>query len=76
MRLLRGENMSTAKILDKAIKNMDSVTVTYEDALGDDHTYTKSSEEEAKAWIDAGKFPHGIAYNIKINGKLYKKMAR
>lgn len=49
------------------------VKITYEDAVGDSHTFIKSSVEEAKKWIDEGKFPHGKAFNIKINGQLYKK---
>lgn len=64
------------KAIDKAIKMCDAkVFVKYEDALGDTHTFIKESVEEAKKWIDSGKFPHGAAFNIKIDGKLYKKRA-
>ena len=68
---------NTTKTLDKAFKILDSknVVVKYDDALGDTHTFFKSSVEEAKKWIDSGKFPHGAAFNIKIDGKLYKKRA-
>ena len=62
--------------LDKAIRSCDRVTVKYDDAIGDTHTFFKESEEEAKKWIDQGKFPHGAAFNVKIDGKLYKKEAR
>ena len=64
--------------MDKAIKLCDAgkVIVKYDDALGHMHTFFKNSFEEAKAWIDSGKFPHGVAYNVKIDGKLYKKVAR
>lgn len=63
-------------VFDKAIRSCDSVKVVYSDALGDDHTFIKGSVEEAKKWIDSGKFPHGAAFNIKIDGVLYKKEAR
>ena len=64
--------------MDKAIKLCDAgkVVVKYDDALGDTQTFFKNSVEEAKAWIDSGKFPHGAAFNVKIDGKLYKKEAR
>ena len=64
--------------MDKAIKLCDAgkVVIKYDDALGDTHTFFKNSVEEAKAWIDSGKFPHGAAFNVKIDGKLYKKEAR
>lgn len=62
--------------LDKAIRSCDRVTVKYDDAIGDTHTFFKETEEEAKKWIDQGKFPHGAAFNVKIDGKLYKKEAR
>ena len=64
--------------MDEAIKLCDAgkTVVKYDDALGDTHTFFKNSVEEAKAWIDSGKFPHGVAYNVKIDGKLYKKTAR
>ena len=64
--------------IDKAIKLCDAgrVVIEYDDAVGDTHTFYKNSVEEAKAWIDSGKFPHGAAYNVKIDGKLYKKVAR
>ena len=67
-----------SKILDKAIKLCDAgkVVIEYDDAVGDRHTFFKNSAEEAKAQIDSGKFPHGVAYNVKIDGKLYKKTAR
>ena len=67
-----------SKSLDKAIKLCDAsrVVIEYDDAVGDTHTFFKNSVEEAKAWIDSGKFPHGVAYNVKIDGKLYKKTAR
>lgn len=64
------------KTIDKAIRSCDRVTVKYDDAIGDTHTFFKESEEEAKKWIDQGKFPHGAAFNVKIDGKLYKKEAR
>ena len=63
-------------VRDEAIRNCDRVTVKYDDAIGDTHTFFKESEEEAKKWIDQGKFPHGAAFNVKIDGKLYKKEAR
>ena len=62
--------------IDKAIRSCDRVTVKYDDAIGDTHTFFKETEEEAKKWIDQGKFPHGAAFNVKIDGKLYKKEAR
>ena len=64
--------------MDEAIKLCDAgkVVVKYDDAIGDTHTFFKNSVEEAKAWIDSGKFPHGAAFNVKIDGKLYKKEAR
>ena len=64
--------------LDKAIRMCDAskVVIEYDDAIGDNHTFFKNSVEEAKAWIDSGKFPHGVAYNVKIDGNLYKKVAR
>lgn len=64
--------------LDKAIRMCDAgkIVVKYDDAIGDTHTFLKNSVEEAKAWIDSGKFPHGAAFNVKIDGKLYKKEAR
>ena len=64
--------------IDKAIKLCDAsrVVIEYDDAAGDTHTFFKNSVEEAKAWIDFGKFPHGAAYNVKIDGKLHKKVAR
>ena len=64
--------------IDKAIKLCDAgrVVIEYDDAAGDTHTFYKNSVEEAKAWIDSGKFPHGVAYNVKIDGKLYKKTAK
>ena len=67
-----------SKSLDKAIKLCDAsrVVVKYDDVFGDTHTFYKNSVEEAKAWIDSGKFPYGAAYNVKIDGKLYKKVAR
>ena len=65
-----------SKTIDNAIRSCDRVTVKYDDAIGDTHTFFKESEEEAKKWIDQGKFPHGAAFNIKIDGKLYKKEAR
>lgn len=40
------------------------------------HTSYKESEEEAKKWIDSGKFPQTVIYDVKINGKLYKKQIR
>ncbi len=64
------------KTIDRAIRSCDRVTVKYDDAIGDTHTFFKETEEEAKEWIDKGKFPHGAAFNIKIDGKLYKKVAR
>ena len=66
-----------SKSLDKAIKLCDAgkVVVQYYYVIGDTHTFFKNSVEEAKAWIDSGKFPHGAAYNVKIDGKLYKKVA-
>lgn len=63
-------------VRDEAIRSCDRVTVKYDDAIGDTHTFFKESEEEAKKWIDQGKFPHGAAFNVKIDGKLYKKEAR
>lgn len=72
----RAANDSDNKSIDKAIRSCDRVTVKYDDAIGDTHTFFKESEEEAKKWIDQGKFPHGAAFNIKIDGKLYKKEAR
>ena len=68
--------MDFKKTMDKAIRNCDRVTVKYDDAIGDTHTFFKESEEEAKKWIDQGKFPHGAAFNVKIDGKLYKKEVR
>ena len=68
--------MDFKKAMDKAIRSCDRVTVKYDDAIGDTHTFFKESEEEAKKWIDQGKFPHGAAFNVKIDGKLYKKEAR
>ena len=65
-----------SKTIDKAIRSCDRVTVKYDDAIGDTHTFFKETEEEAKKWIDQGKFPHGAAFNVKIDGKLYKKEAR
>lgn len=64
--------------MDEAIRLCDvsKVVIEYDDAIGDKHTFFKNSAEEAKAWIDSGKFPHGVAYNVKIDGKLYKKVAR
>ena len=64
--------------IDEAIKLCDAsrVVVKYDDVFGDTHTFYKNSVEEAKAWIDSGKFPYGAAYNVKIDGKLYKKVAR
>ena len=66
----------SASAIDNAIRSCDRVTVKYDDAIGDTHTFFKETEEEAKKWIDQGKFPHGAAFNIKIDGKLYKKEAR
>ena len=66
----------SASSIDKAIRSCDRVTVKYDDAIGDTHTFFKETEEEAKKWIDQGKFPHGAAFNVKIDGKLYKKEAR
>lgn len=65
-----------SELYDKAIRACDSVKIEYSDALGDSHTFIKGSVEEAKKWIDSGKFPHGAAFNIKIDGVLYKKEAR
>lgn len=65
-----------SKTVDEAIRSCDRVVVKYDDALGDTHTFMKENEEEAKKWIDQGKFPHGAAFNVKIDGKLYKKEAR
>lgn len=68
--------MDFKKTMDKAIRSCDRVTVKYDDAIGNTHTFFKETEEEAKKWIDQGKFPHGVAFNVKIDGKLYKKEAR
>lgn len=68
--------MSFKKIIDNGIRSCDRVTVKYDDAIGDTHTFFKETEEEAKKWIDQGKFPHDVAFNVKIDGKLYKKEAR
>lgn len=65
-----------SKTIDKAIRSCDRVMVKYDDAIGDTHMFFKETEEEAKKWIDQGKFPHGAAFNVKIDGKLYKKVAR
>lgn len=70
------DSVKDSKTIDKAIRSCDRVTVKYDDAIGDTHTFFKETEEEAKKWIDQGKFPHGAAFNIKIDGKLYKKEAR
>lgn len=67
--------MSVKRTLDKAMKALDEVEVKYDDALGDTHTFYKSSVEEAKKWIDGKKYPHGAAFNVKIDGKLYKTRA-
>lgn len=69
----KGKDSNT---IDNAIRSCDRVIVKYDDAIGDTHTFFKESEEEAKKWIDQGKFPHGAAFNVKIDGKLYKKEAR
>lgn len=68
--------LKDSKTVDEAIRSCDRVVVKYDDALGDTHTFMKENEEEAKKWIDQGKFPHGAAFNVKIDGKLYKKEAR
>ena len=70
------DSVKDSKTIDKAIRSCDRVTVKYDDAIGDTHTFFKETEEEAKKWIDQGKFPHGAAFNVKIDGKLYKKEAR
>ena len=78
MNLLEGENMSFAKTMDKAIRACDAkyVTIEYYDNSGKKHTNYKESEEEAKKWIDSKKFAQTVIYNVKINGKLYKKEVR
>ena len=70
------KKIKDSKTIDQAIRSCDRVTVKYDDAIGDTHTFFKESEEEAKKWIDQGKFPHGAAFNVKIDGKLYKKEVR
>ena len=72
----RSKLFNDSNTIDKAIRSCDRVTVKYDDAIGDTHTFFKETEEEAKKWIDQGKFPHGAAFNVKIDGKLYKKEAR
>lgn len=70
--------MSKKRTLDKAIRACDVkyITVEYYDNAGKKHTSYKESEEEAKKWIDSGKFPQTVIYDVKINGKLYKKQIR
>lgn len=70
--------MSFKRTMDKAIKVCDVkyTTVEYYDHAGKKHTSYKESEEEAKKWIDSGKFPQTVIYDVKINGKLYKKQIR
>lgn len=64
--------------VDKAIKACDVkyVTIEYYDNAGKKHINYKENEEEAKKWIDSGKFPQTVIYDVKINGKLYKKQIR
>lgn len=52
------------------------VKITYSDALGDSHTFIKNNEKEAIDWLEKGKYPHGAIFNVKIDGKLYKKQMR
>lgn len=70
--------MSFKRTMDKAIRACDVkyITVEYYDHAGKKHTSYKESEEEAKKWIDSGKFPQTVIYDVKINGKLYKKQIR
>lgn len=70
--------MSFKRTMDKAIRACDVkyITVEYYDHAGKKHTSYKESEKEAKKWIDSGKFPQTVIYDVKINGKLYKKQIR
>lgn len=68
--------MSFKKTIDKAIRAIDWVEVEYEDIIGKKHKSYKKTVEEAKSYFDNKKFPHTIAFNIKIDGVPYKKVIR
>lgn len=69
--------MSVKRTLDKAIKIVDAgqkmVEVKWDDGIGDTHRSYVKSVEEAKEFFDKKKFGTGVAWNAKIDGKLYKK---